>query len=603
LFFCLFVLICLFIIEHHSTATIMIVGAVSMAFFIIFIMLRQSKKNFLLFIINSLLLSIFLRTSNLIFITLQSFFLLDFFSLDFFLITLVGEDEGDKAVVDLGHGLNNGIQGESTGLLDVLPRLELVHTWAALAFLLGDNTLEALRSSAGVALVIALATEKIVRITSSVLAEVEQRLEFLTGEVLLRILLHIDDVGGQPFLGDLALVDLFFDGARAEEAVEEALLLLTISPDTAHGLGVVGGVPVRIEQNEAVGADEVQADTTSLGGEEEDDFTLGGNIEAVDEFLALLNRSGTIKLEVGNVLLFTQLGEDMESLRVVGDDDELVAVLGELIKHQGCEFDLGTECTINISSSVALGEDGGRELELGSLTLDGFMKEIDVIAELLKGGDEDERSRGELFRESVDSLVDGFLFDTEAAEDDHINLGRKILLIDGGGTTKNELLSHLGEEVGTIGAEFTNFIISIGFTTTHNRFLVDTGEEVDISENTRIDEADHGVELTEIVLDRGTREDNATASGHHVDSASGLDFSILQTVSFIAHDEIDGAHDLEAIDVLAELIIGNDKNITFAFEARESTITLRRRFRDAEDLDGALTKPLGELLAPVGTQG
>lgn len=42
----------------------------------------------------------------------------------------------------------------------------------------------------------------------------------------------------------LTLEDLFFDGADGEQPIDEAPLLLAVSPHPGHGLLVVGRVPV-----------------------------------------------------------------------------------------------------------------------------------------------------------------------------------------------------------------------------------------------------------------------------------------------------------------------------------------------------------------------
>eukprot|EP00964_Phaeocystis_antarctica_P107733 scaffold72403_cov111-Phaeocystis_antarctica.AAC.3 len=72
---------------------------------------------------------------------------------------------------------------------------------------------------------------------------------------------------GEPLLGELPLVGLLLDGARAEEAVDVARLLLTRAPHARESLLVVGGVPVGVEEDEPVGADQVEAAAARLGGE------------------------------------------------------------------------------------------------------------------------------------------------------------------------------------------------------------------------------------------------------------------------------------------------------------------------------------------------
>eukprot|EP00964_Phaeocystis_antarctica_P129658 scaffold93524_cov62-Phaeocystis_antarctica.AAC.1 len=66
----------------------------------------------------------------------------------------------------------------------------------------------------------------------------------------------------------LALEDLLLDRAGAQHAVDVHALLLAIPPHARRRLLVVGGVPVRIEEDEPVGADQVEAAAARLGPEQ-----------------------------------------------------------------------------------------------------------------------------------------------------------------------------------------------------------------------------------------------------------------------------------------------------------------------------------------------
>jgi len=54
------------------------------------------------------------------------------------------------------------------------------------------------------------------------------------------------------------------------ESVDVALFLLAVSPHTCHRLVVIGRVPVRVEHNETIGSDQIQATPTSLAAQHED---------------------------------------------------------------------------------------------------------------------------------------------------------------------------------------------------------------------------------------------------------------------------------------------------------------------------------------------
>jgi len=62
----------------------------------------------------------------------------------------------------------------------------------------------------------------------------------------------------------------------------------TFAPNARHGLLVGGWVPVRIDQDEARPADEVQPHAARLGREQEHRHVAGGGIEAVHKPLPRL---------------------------------------------------------------------------------------------------------------------------------------------------------------------------------------------------------------------------------------------------------------------------------------------------------------------------
>lgn len=56
-----------------------------------------------------------------------------------------------------------------------------------------------------------------------------------------------------PLFGDLSVIDFLLQGEITDQAVNVARLLLAISVNSTHGLGVVAGVPGGIEHHYTVG--------------------------------------------------------------------------------------------------------------------------------------------------------------------------------------------------------------------------------------------------------------------------------------------------------------------------------------------------------------
>ena len=144
----------------------------------------------------------------------------------------------------------------------------------------------------------------------------------------------VDDAGRERLLVRLALEDFFFNGARGDEPVDKTVLFLTVSPHTSEGLLVSRRVPVRIEENEAVGADEVKAAAAGLAAEEEDELFAVRVIELVDELLALGDVHGAVEAEAAVAARAAELVEDVERLRVIADEDDfVVGVLADAGEH------------------------------------------------------------------------------------------------------------------------------------------------------------------------------------------------------------------------------------------------------------------------------
>ena len=83
-------------------------------------------------------------------------------------------------------------------------------------------------------------------------------------------------------LGELPFKDLLLNRTRAEHAVEHAALLLPVAPHTRGRLLVVGRVPIGVEEDEPVAADEVEAAPAGLGREQEGKQVGVGVVELLD---------------------------------------------------------------------------------------------------------------------------------------------------------------------------------------------------------------------------------------------------------------------------------------------------------------------------------
>ena len=128
----------------------------------------------------------------------------------------------------------------------------------------------------------------------------------------------------QALFAELPLEHLLLDGARGEEAVQVALLLLTVSPAPRGGLLVVGGVPVGVEQDQAVATDEVDPAPASLGREKEDEAVLGRIVEALDELLPLADAGAAVQAAERVPVVPAERLDQIQSLRVVADDHHAV---------------------------------------------------------------------------------------------------------------------------------------------------------------------------------------------------------------------------------------------------------------------------------------
>ena len=80
----------------------------------------------------------------------------------------------------------------------------------------------------------------------------------------------------------MTLEDLLFDSSCSNEPIHETIFLLAVSPDSCEGLLISGRIPVWVEKNEAIGADEIETAAASFTAEEEDKLLTLRVVELVD---------------------------------------------------------------------------------------------------------------------------------------------------------------------------------------------------------------------------------------------------------------------------------------------------------------------------------
>ena len=252
----------------------------------------------------------------------------------------------------------------------------------------------------------------------------------------------------------LPLEDFFLDRACRDEAVDEAVFLLTIAPDARQGLLVGCGIPVWIEEHEAVRADEVEAAAASFRAEKEDELRAVGVVEFVDELLTLVHVHRAVETEAAVAAGAAQLVEDVERLGVVADQDDLIiGVLPDTGEHAVEDlhfagvpgFDVAVAAT-SVFGDVIIGEELLATGEVG-----GEVEEVGVVAELFKHADCFEGLAALATEERFDVraldkvVVEIHLEGGEVAKDDVFVFNGEVLGEDVVGTADDELVDESKE--------------------------------------------------------------------------------------------------------------------------------------------------------------
>ena len=181
----------------------------------------------------------------------------------------------------------------------------------------------------------------------------------------------------------LALKDLLFDRAGRNEAVDEAVLLLPVTPYSSQGLLVGCWVPVRIKENEAIGANEIETAASSFTTEQKDEFFALWIVEFVNKLLSLVDVHGAVEAKTAIVARATKLVEYVKSLGIIADEDDLViGVLPDSSEHtvEDLHFARVPWLHVSIPPSGVFGDVVIREEQLTAGEIIGKIQKVRVIA-------------------------------------------------------------------------------------------------------------------------------------------------------------------------------------------------------------------------------
>ena len=138
----------------------------------------------------------------------------------------------------------------------------------------------------------------------------------------------------------MELDDLLLDGVFAHEAKHRYRALLTDTVRAVGGLIFHGGVPPGVEVDDVVGGREGEARSTSLEADEE--YVAFAALKGLDGLVALLTRRAAVEVLVIDAFLLHPVFHQFEVTDELGEDEDLVAALGDFADGFGEEFQLGT---------------------------------------------------------------------------------------------------------------------------------------------------------------------------------------------------------------------------------------------------------------------
>ena len=82
-------------------------------------------------------------------------------------------------------------------------------------------------------------------------------------------LLLVDNAQSKRALVDLTLIYLLFHRAKADEAIDKDVFCLAKTVDSEQRLNIVRRIPARVEDDDAVGADQIGTNATGFCRDEE----------------------------------------------------------------------------------------------------------------------------------------------------------------------------------------------------------------------------------------------------------------------------------------------------------------------------------------------
>jgi hypothetical protein len=81
-------------------------------------------------------------------------------------------------------------------------------------------------------------------------------------------LYFVNDPIGHGLLGYLTIVNLLLHCMIGDETINETVLLLTISKDATHSLSVMTRIPRSIEDNDSIGANQIDPEASGTSREQ-----------------------------------------------------------------------------------------------------------------------------------------------------------------------------------------------------------------------------------------------------------------------------------------------------------------------------------------------
>ncbi|KAI6748453.1 hypothetical protein HG530_015489 [Fusarium avenaceum] len=176
--------------------------------------------------------------------------------------------------------------------------------------------------------------ECLMGVTLGVRPILEQLAQAVKREMSFDIFRRVDDTRRQTLLVRLSLKDLLFDGTGCNEAVDETIFLLSITPHSSQCLLIGCGVPIRVKQDKTVRTNKIDTASAGFAAEQEDKFIAFRIIETIDKLLALVDIHGTIKTETSVLAGTAHSFEKIKRGSIVADQyNFIIRVLTDASQH------------------------------------------------------------------------------------------------------------------------------------------------------------------------------------------------------------------------------------------------------------------------------